>query len=227
MLRKSQRPSSLTSWQVQQLKRNSLSLRKFNCEARRELRRIGSTGRTRTQYCDAGDLLGSIATRMISALRFRHEILKAEQPQEPFCLNVRFVEPCAQHVYRFQSRQPGRHDDEAQREALILQPAHQADIASLLVLTNSIEERVSRCSMLRGASLNEFFEGINRLRLAVLQQQQYLLATAPKLMLFKLNIVFGARSCPDCLKSKEIDGTMEGATDKSDETFTEGSLAKH
>jgi hypothetical protein len=44
-------------------------------------------------------------------------------------------------------------------------------------------------------------------------------------MLGKLNIVFGSRGCPDCLKSKEIDGTMvEGATDESDESFTEGSL---
>lgn len=87
----------------------------------------------------------------------------------------------------------------------------------MLELTNSIEERVSRRSMLRGAPLNEFFRGINRLRLAVLQQQQYLLATAPQLMpLFELHVADGPDICTDCLKSKGIDGMMEGATEKSD-----------
>jgi len=217
MLRKNQRPSSLTSWQVQQLKRISHSLRKLNRDALRELRRIGHTGLTRTQYREAGDLFRTIAMRMISALRFRHEILKAEQPQQQFRLNVRFVTPCVHHVHRSKSRQlAGHDDDEAQREALTLHPAHQADIASLLELTNSIEERVSRRSMLRGASLNEFFGGINRLRLAVLQQQQDLLATAPQRMLFELHVADDPDICTDCLKSKEIDGMMEGATEKSD-----------
>ena len=149
---------------------------------------------------------------MISALRFRHEILKAEQPQQQSWLNVRFITACGNRAHRSQSRQlPGRNDDEAQRgEALTLDPAHQADIASLLELTNSMEERVSRRSRLRGASLNKFFRGINRLRLAVLQQQQYLLATAPQLMLFELHIADRPEVCPDCLKAKEIAGTMEG-----------------
>jgi hypothetical protein len=212
MLRKNQRPSSLTSWQVQQLKPISHTLRKLNHDGLRELRRIGHTGLTRTQYREAGGLFGAIATRMISALRFRHEILKAEQPQQQFRLSVRFVTPCVHHVHRPKSKQLAGHDhDEAQREALTLHPAHQADIASLLESTNSIEERVSRRPMLRGASLNEFFGGINRLRLAVLQQQQDLLATAPQRMLFELHVANGPEICPDCLKSKQIDGTMEGA----------------
>ena len=81
--------------------------------------------------------------------------------------------------------------------------------------------------MLRGTSLNEFFGGINRLRLAVLQQQQYLLATAPQLEpLFDLQIAYSPEPCADCLKSKEFGGMMEGATDRSNESFTEGSLPK-
>src|ERR1700730_3714099 len=91
MLRKNQRPSSLTSWQVQQLKANSDSLRKLNRDTLRELRRIGHTGLTRTRYREAGDLFGTTATRRISALRFRDQILKAEQPQQQFRLNIRFV----------------------------------------------------------------------------------------------------------------------------------------
>jgi hypothetical protein len=61
----------------------------------------------------------------------------------------------------------------------------------------------------------------------VLQQQQYLLATVPQLIpLFELQVADGPEICTDCLKSKEIDGTIEVATDKSDESFTEGSLLK-
>jgi hypothetical protein len=212
MHRKNQRPLRLTSWQVEQLKWTSHRLRKLNRDALRELRRIGHMGLTRTQCREAGDLFGTIATRIISALRFRDEILKAEQPQQQFRLNVRFVTPCVHHVHRSKSRQlAGQDDDEAQREALTLYPAHQAGVASLLELTTSIEERVSRRSMLPGARLNEFFRGINRLRLVVLQQQQYLLAPAPQLMpLFELHIADGPDICTDCLKSKEIDSTTEG-----------------
>jgi hypothetical protein len=79
-----------------------------------------------------------------------------------------------------------------------------------------MEDRVSRRPMLRGLSLNKFFVGITRLRLAVLRQQHDLLATAPQQMLFKLNVVFGSAICPDCLKSKENNGTIEGAIDKSE-----------
>jgi hypothetical protein len=221
MPRKNQRRSSLTSWQVQQLKPIVRSLRELNRDALRELRRIDYTGLTRTQYREAGDLFGTVATRMISALRFFQETLKAEEPQQQFCLNVGFVTPCVHTLHRPETEQLAGHDDEAQREALTLLPAHHADIASLLELTNSIEKRVSRRPMLRGVSLNKFFVGINRLRLAVLRQQQDLLATAPQQMLFKLNVAFGAAICPHCLKSKENDGAMEGATDKSEESSTE------
>ncbi len=65
--------------------------------------------------------------------------------------------------------------------------------------------------MSRGAPLNAFFRAINRLKLAVLQQKQYLLATAPQLIpLFDLQVADGPDICIECLKSKEIDGTMEG-----------------
>jgi hypothetical protein len=208
MRRKNHGPLHLTSWQVEQLKLITHSLRKLNRDALRELRRIGHTGVTPTQYREAGGSFGSIATRMISALRFRCGVLKAEPEQLRFQLNVRFVTPC---VHRSKSKELSRRDDDkAEPEALIPHPAHQAEMASLLELTNSIEARVSRRSVSRGASLDRFFRGIARLRLAVLQQQQDLLATAPQVFQFKLNVADGPEICPDCLKSKEIDGTMEG-----------------
>src|SRR5437879_7876909 len=139
----------------------------LNCSARRELRRIRHTDLTRTQYREAGNLLGTIATRMIRELRFHHAILKAEQEPQLFRLKVRFVAPSAHHVHRSERRQlTGHYDDEAERKAVKQDPAHRAEIESLLELTNSIEDLVSMRSMLRSVPLNAFFLGINR-RLAV------------------------------------------------------------
>jgi hypothetical protein len=180
MQRKNRGPFKFTDSQVQQLKRTNQNLRKLNCSARRELRRIGRTDLTRTQYREAGDLLGTIAKRMIGELRFHHAIVEAEPEQQPLRIVVRFVTPC---VDGSESRQITRHDDdETKREALKQDPAHRAEIESLLELTNSIEDLVSRRSMLRGMPLNEFFLRINRFRLAVFEQQQHLLATVPQLM---------------------------------------------
>ena len=53
------------------------------------------------------------------------------------------------------------------------------------------------------------------MKLAVLQQQQHLLATAPQLIPLVLEVADGPEICTDCLKSKEIDGMMEGTTQKS------------
>ena len=209
MLRKNQRSLRLTSWQMQQLKPVSRTLRKLNREARHELRRIKYTDLTSTRYREAGELFGTIATRMIGALRFHHEILKAEQEPQLFRLKLHFVTPC---VHRSERRQlTGHGDDEAEREALKLEPAHQAEIMSLLELTNSIEDPVSRRSTLRGAPRNVFFRGLDRFRLALLRQRQHLLATSPQpKRLFELQVADGPDICADCLKSKEIDGTMEG-----------------
>jgi len=180
MPRKNQGPFNFTDSQVQQLKRTNKSLRKLNRAARHELRRIGHTELTRTQYREAGDLLGTIATRMIGELRFHHAIVKAGPEQQPLRIVVRFVTPC---VHPSESTQlTAQDDDEAECEAVKQDRAHQAEIESLLELTNSIEDLVSRRSMLRGMPLNRFFLRINRFRSAVLGQQQHLLATVPQLM---------------------------------------------
>jgi len=123
--------------------------------------------------------------------------------------------PCVHN--RSESSQLTGHDhDEAEREAPKQDPAHWAEIESLLELTNSIENLVSRRSTLRGVFLNAFFRGINRFRSAVLQQQQYLLAAAPQQ--FEFEVADGPDICTDCLK-EGIDVTMEGTNDKSDESF--------
>jgi hypothetical protein len=149
---------------------------------------------------------------MISPLRFHHEVLKAGPEPQTHRLMLHFVTPCVHNVKRSESRQLTRHDDnETEREGMKQDPAHQAEIESLLKLTNSIEDRVSRRAMLRGVPLNAFFRGINRFRSALLQQQQHLLDTAPQLIpLVELQVADGPDICTDCLKSNEIDVAMEG-----------------
>ena len=145
---------------------------------------------------------------MISALRFHDAILKAEQEPQPLRITVHFV--CVHN--RSESRQLTGHDhDAAEREAPKQDPAHWAEIESLLELTNSIEDLVSRRSMLRGVPPNEFFRGIHRFRLALVQQRQHLLATSPQpKLLFDVQFADGPDICPDCLNAKQIDHTMEG-----------------
>ena len=94
MPRKNQRPCNFTDWQAQQLKRNNQSLRKLNRAARCELRVIGRMDLTHRQYRKAGESFGSIATRMIGALRFHHAIVKAGPEQQPLRIVVSFVTPC-------------------------------------------------------------------------------------------------------------------------------------
>jgi hypothetical protein len=212
MLRKNQRPLSLSSRQVQQLKQINRVLRKLNSDARRELRRIAYKDLTPARYREAGQLFGTIASRMICPLRFHHEVLKAKPEPQTHRLMVRFITPCVHSLKRSEGRPLKRHDDnETERQGMKQDPAHQAEIESLLELTNSIEDRASRRAMLRGVPLNAFFRGINRFRSAVLQQQLYLLAIAPRpIPLVELQVADGPDICTYCLKSNEIDVAMEG-----------------
>jgi hypothetical protein len=208
MHRWNQRPLSLTTWQLQQLKPIGLRLRKLNRAARRELRGIRYTDLSPTQYREAGNFFGTIATRMIGALRSYKEISKAEQEPLDLRLNVHFVTPCVHNTNSMELT--ARDADEVEGKVLEQDSAHQVEIESLLQLTDSTEELVSRRSMLRVATPHAIFRGTNRFRLAVLQQRQQLLATSPQpKLMFELEVADGPDICTECLKSKEIDGTME------------------
>lgn len=161
----------------------SHTLRLLNHEARRQLRRIKRIDLTPTQYREAGDSFGALATRMIGALRFHHEILQMEAEPQTFRFKVVFVGPCG---HRSEKTQLPGHGDEAECEVLNLEPAHRAEIVSLLELTSSIEDSITRRSTLRGATLNALFGGLNRFRLAVVKQGKQLLATSPQPMRFEL-----------------------------------------
>jgi hypothetical protein len=210
MLRTNQRPFYFTDTQVQQLKRTNDTVRKLNRIARGELRRIGQLGVTPRQHREAGESLGTIATRMTSVLQFRQGILTAGRQQQPLRIVVRVGMLC--HHCSERGQLPVRDDDETTREALKQDPAHQSEITSLLELTSRIEELVSTRSTLRGAPLNAFFRQVSRFRRAVLKQQRDFQATALR-QTTEIEIEvqdedqIGLDICDECHKPMEIEGT--------------------
>jgi hypothetical protein len=116
MLRKNQRPFLFTEVQLQQLKRTEDSLRKLNRDALRELRRIGFTDLTNRKYSEAGESFQIVATQMISALRFREEILIAGREQQPQLIQVVIRRKC---VACSKDRSLSRRDDEEAASSII------------------------------------------------------------------------------------------------------------
>jgi hypothetical protein len=179
MIRKNQRPLYFTDSQEQQLRRNNYSLRKLNRAALGALRRIRSTALTNAEYRDAGDSFVRMANQMMSALRVRRELIAAGRERLPESFELLFggiCDACSKNKLR---TKPDDHEADS-RKALEQDPAHQAEIESLLELVLRIEARVSvRCES-GHAPPRAFFSGIGRLISAVLRQQKDLRETALK-----------------------------------------------
>jgi hypothetical protein len=205
MLRKDQRRFSFTDWQILQLKQSIRRLHKLNRDAFGELRRVGRM----------------LATRMISALRLRQEILTAGREQQPVRIEVIVglaCEPCAA------DRQFTEPDDESvSREALKEDPARQTEIETLLDLAQRTEERLSARCKSRRIPPAAFFRGIGRLTLALLRQQRHLRDTAPR-QTTEIKVQSGNADGPDicmyCHKSMEIDSPAEGPDRQVDQGST-------
>jgi hypothetical protein len=207
MLRKDQRPFCFTDSQVQELNRINYKLRKLNRSAHDQLRWLGRPSLTTGQYREASESLGNIATQMTSALRFRRQILRTGREQQPSVFVVRYVPSC-DHLPSNPTLTE-LDDSGTPRKAMKPDPAHQTELKSLLEFTSRIEDLVFTRSTVRGATLNAFFRGISRLRLAVLIQQEALEALADE-QPFKVEFEDeGPNGCPDCAKSLSIDG-MDG-----------------
>jgi hypothetical protein len=180
MIRKDQRGFNFTDWQVRQLARNHRSLRQLNRAALLALRRIRSTALTNGEYRAAGDSFSMIATRMVSALRLRQELLIAGRAQPLQLIRVTVGVVCDQCGEKGLYTNPDDHEEANSPEELEQNPAHQSEIESLLELVFRTEERVSvRCESKR-SPLRAFFHGISRLTLAVLRQQQEFRETTRK-----------------------------------------------
>jgi hypothetical protein len=196
MIRKNQRPLYFTDSQLQQLRRNTDSLRKLNRVALGALRRVGSVV-TDLEYRDAGDSFSMVASRMGTLLRVRRELLAAGREQLPQRIEVIFGGKCDACWENGPFR---KLDDPAAdpREALEPDPAHLSETEALLDLAMRTEERVSVRRESRRAPLRAFFLGISRLTWAVLRQQRELREAAFK-HVPEIKVAYSA-NCSDCHK---------------------------
>jgi hypothetical protein len=202
MLSKNQRPVYFTDGQLQQLRRNTDSLRKLNRVALGALRRIGYTVVTDSEYRDAGDSFSMVASRMGTLLRVRRELLAAGREQLPQRIEVIFGGKCDACWENGPFR---KLDDPAAdpREALEPDPAHLSETEALLDLAMRTEGRVSVRRESRRAPLRAFFLGISRLTWAVLRQQRELREAAFKHV--PETKVARSDNCADCHKPMETE----------------------
>jgi len=168
MIRKNQRPLNFTDSQVQQLRQNTCGLRKLNRAALVALRRVGCESLTDKERRAAGDSFATIAAQMTFAFRVRRELLTAAAEQVPERINVILQEMCDPCPLNELSKK----SDDLVADALE-DPAHQAEIESLITLAMRVEARVS-VRFESGRAPRAFLHGINRLTLAVLRQQREL-----------------------------------------------------
>ena len=196
MLRKNQRRLLFTEIQLRQLKRAKDRLLKLNRAALCELRRIRVTHLTYRQYSEAGEVLRTIATQMISTLQLRQEILIAGREQQPQLILVVVRTHC---VSCAEKRRPSNADDEKSGSREALEPGYQTEIDSLLELVCQTEERLSERQRSRGAPPRAFFGAISRLTSALLRQQRHLRDTAAR-QTPEIEVQFDLSTCKHCRK---------------------------
>jgi hypothetical protein len=173
MLRKNQRPFIFSVGHVQQLRRNTHSLREVNRAALRELRRIGDTDLTHTQYREASESVGISASRMILLLRYRQEILATGREQGPQLIQVIIGSSDCKKCAEIRRLEAGCNEPVSE-ETLKNDPGYQKEIESLLELGFRTERRVFARHKLGRAVPSMFFTKASSLISAVIRQQQQL-----------------------------------------------------
>jgi len=173
MLAKSNKPYSFTELQARQFKRTTHSLRKLNRDSLCELHRLQHPGLTNTKYRAAGNSFEILAPQVMFLLRFREAILHSAREKRGDLIVLTFVVIC--NDCRLDKR-PSATDDEPMdhsREVLEQDPAHQADVDTLLVLAQETGERLSSRSMSPTAR-KVVMTGLKRLMDALLKQRRHL-----------------------------------------------------
>ena len=198
MLRKNQRSCLLNEFQLRLFKGTNERLCRLNRAAFCELRRIRFRHLSNRQCSEAGKVFRTIATQMVSTLQLRQEIVIAGREQQPQQILVVIRSRCATCA---EKRRPNNRDDEqsASREALEVDPEYQTEIDSLLELVCQTEERVSKRQRSRGDPPRRFFEGISRLRSALLKQHRHLRDIAAH-QTSEIEVQIDCSTCKHCRK---------------------------
>ena len=219
MLRRNQRPLSLTERQSQQLKDTNASLRKLNRASLRQLQRVGYSDLTDTQYSEAGNSLGIVAIRMNSVPRFREQIMTYAREQEPGLFQLvlgGYCKSCQNKPYPL----TGPNSHQAEQECLRQDPAWQTEIDCLLEVVHRTEERVFGRCMSRGTLPKSFFTALARLTSTLLRQRRDMQKMAPE-QGRGIEIRQNFETCVVCGRSVELYGEKEDPIECSDEACSE------
>ncbi|MBZ5653583.1 MAG: hypothetical protein LAO18_24245 [Acidobacteriia bacterium] len=173
MLRKNQRPFISSVGCAQQLSRNTHCLREVNRAALRELRRIGDTDLTHTQYREASESVGISASRMILLLRYRQEILATGREQGVQLFQLILGSSDCENCAEIRRLELGCNEPVSE-ETLKNDPEYQKEIESLLEFALRTERRVFARYKLGRAVPSMFFTKVSSLISAVIRQQQQL-----------------------------------------------------
>jgi len=194
MLLKKNRPFFFTDQQTAQLRSTNGTLRQLNRHARRELQGIGAD-LTDKQYRDAGLLLGKLATRMISVLRFREDVLNFGRQQQPTDVKVVFSVVCNDCSMPARNREDAPNSDQPPEA----DPAHFPELDSLVEIAHNVGERVWLCFEPRTPP-DPFLVGLKRLTDALLKQRRHLVDIAPNLPSIKTQVIHEFENCFVCHK---------------------------
>lgn len=157
--------------QLKQLKQLLHTLRKLNWEARRLLTQVGDSLLTMERYAAAGHSFQIVALRMRSVLELRERIVeKLTQEIDVVIKIVLICDDCVDPL----DQPPAENLD-----GLNLDPEDLSLLDLLIDFAYRTEDRV--CSRCTSQTLPKaFFTGINRLKRALLWQQQSFRKTAPR-----------------------------------------------
>jgi len=176
MLATSNKPYVFTELQARQFKRTTHSLRKLNRDSLCELQRLQHPGLTDTKYRAAGNSFEILAPQIMFLLRFREAILHSARETRVDLIVITVAVIC--NDCRLERRHDATNDApfDHSREVLKQDPAHQADVDTLLVLAQETGERLSSRSM-SPITRKVLMTGLKRVMDAFLKQRRHLLDT--------------------------------------------------
>jgi hypothetical protein len=147
---------------------------KLHGEASAQLLKVGNSWGTNKDYSAAGASFGILATRMNFLMQWRERIIFAER--QPSRIRVSFVTTCGNRDDPIDGPQSISGPQGEGANCLCLDPEDLNTLDSLIDLAYRTEERVAS----RWTCPKKFFDGITRLKRALLSQEKTFNETAPE-----------------------------------------------
>jgi hypothetical protein len=184
-----------TERQTEQLKNTNVILNGMNLIAHSALRRARWSNLTQKEYRQEGLAFGAIATRILSVLNFRQEILRVARGKKPDLIRLNYF-----LIGRGCDPSPRKSKDNCNKVPQP-DPAHLPELDNLVESCFETGERVWSHTVPPRTLPVAFFAGLKRLTDALLKQQRHFHDTAPNPPATKIEVVMGDDICGICHKS--------------------------